>query len=72
MDGNTIRNIIAVVIIAGAGLIPALVVYNMVRPMKKSGRTPGAGSMDMNVRGVKLPDAGDNDSNDLGSSAGRW
>lgn len=69
MDGNTIRNIIAVIIIAGAGLIPALVVYNMVRPMKKS-RLPGG--MDMNVRGVKIEDARDKDKSDLGSSAGRW
>lgn len=72
MDGNTIRNIIAGVIVAGAGLIPAFLVYNMVRPMKKAGRKLKPHTMDINVAGVRLPLEDENDKSDLGSSAGRW
>lgn len=71
MDSNTLRNIIALVIVAGVALIPAFVVFNMVRPLKKE-NIARMGDMDMNVRGVKLPDEDDNTPNDLGSFAGRW
>ncbi|MBU1610630.1 MAG: hypothetical protein KKC99_02185 [Proteobacteria bacterium] len=82
MDSNTIRNLIALLIVGGAALIPAFVVYNMVRPMKKN-QLKDMGNMNMNVRGVKLPSEEKNDdgvdetidvydNNDLGSAAGRW